>query len=1458
MIAFNCVQCARQLQAAEQLAGMNTRCPHCQTVQPVPPATVPQSAIMENLQGLPLESVTPTPVAALSENATFLPVARIGSESATWSHGQVTGLDQVTQDDVAQRSSEVATRALPGDGRESLRSLPMIPGYVILSELGRGGMGVVYKARQIKLNRLVALKMILAGGHAGAAELARFQNEAEAIARLQHPNIVQVHEVGEHEGKPYFSLEFCGGGSLAQKLHGTPLPPREAAALIETLARAMHAAHEHQIIHRDLKPANVLLLEDGTPKITDFGLAKKLDEAGQTQSGAIMGTPSYMAPEQAGGKTAELGPLTDVYALGAILYECLTGRPPFKAANAMDTVLQVAHDEPVPPTRLQPKTPRDLETICLKCLRKEPGKRYATAAALADELARFQRGEPILAHPVGALERGWRWCRRQPLVASLVGAVAGLLVAVAVVSTVSAMYLKTALNDTKAAERDTRAALGKAEGAEHETRLALGKTEAAQRQARLREAEALIGQARGIAYSRRPGQRFQSLEALSRAVAIGRELEQPADWFDPLRNTAIAALALPDLHIGQSWPIFPADSSAVELSDDFEWYARTTSKGGCSIRRVADDAEVFSLPELGQPALARFGPGRLLFIHGYSGGRFQLWDLTGSKPALRLNEQNIALCWSFRPNDGQFALCRNDGTITVHALKTAAVRHRLAAGNLKATWVALHPAAALVAASSYHANLLQVRDLASGAVLVSEVLPWRGSAECAWSPDGCLLAVSEGDGGRVQLYAFDPVARKLQATHMLQALGNGGTALQFNPAGDRLVVRGWNDKVHFFDVHTGRLLLTTPALSPVSRNDIPLRFDARGERLAAVRVGKQQERVGVWSVAEGREYLALGHANNDPEISHGRPAIHPGSRLGAQGLHDGVGLFDLNTGRELAFLKIPGKTGCVCFDGVGNLLSNSSGGFFRWPVRPDPTRPHRLFVGPPERLPFNPGTSEIAASHDGRVVAQSMWRGYGMLPFAGGWILSPNSQKPRWVEPGWSAGKCDVSPDGRWAAFGALGAYETATGRRVWNCPDGNSYCRFSADGRWLLTDSDGGRVYAVPTWELGPRFGPGCPWDLSPDGRLVVVGETDGIYRLVELATGRELARLEAPDQVYGPAVFSPDGTCLVVGADDGLRVWDLRRLRAGLAMLGIDWEAPPYPAAPVESALLEVTVVGGDLVDPKKMAAYQRNQAVIDLYVNPFDAEAHLRHAASLLSTGREEAGQAHLRVALALRPDLAQTREHDVQAALRLSGEAYARRARWKEAVADFTHALEVEPDEHWNWYYAVVLHAHLGNKDEYRRLCQKMLERFGGTTDPYIAERTAKGCSLMPGVFDEPQKLARLATLAVTKDPNHTGIAWFYMSRGLTEYRLGHPADAAVWLEKSLAKPPNAFGEASARFVLGMCQQQQGQTDAAKATLTKAQTLTAQQSQRNWLDWLINDQLRREAESRITGKNAEPGK
>jgi tRNA A-37 threonylcarbamoyl transferase component Bud32 len=294
--------------------------------------------------------------------------------------------------------------------------------YELLEELGRGGMGVVFKARQKSLNRLVAVKMLRAGRASNGRERKRFKNEAEAVARLQHPNIVQIYEVGEADGRQFLSLEFVAGQSLARHLDGTPLAARQAASLVETLGRALHYAHEKQVIHRDLKPSNVLIagtLSRGIPKVTDFGLAKQLDDRADTLTTAILGTPSYMAPEQVDAKIGTADRRTDVYGLGAILYELLTGRPPFRAESPLQTLKQVAEAEPARPRLLNPAVPRDLETVCLKCLEKHPAHRYESAAALADDLARFVKGEPVRARPIGPGGRVVRWCRRNPLVASL-------------------------------------------------------------------------------------------------------------------------------------------------------------------------------------------------------------------------------------------------------------------------------------------------------------------------------------------------------------------------------------------------------------------------------------------------------------------------------------------------------------------------------------------------------------------------------------------------------------------------------------------------------------------------------------------------------------------------------------------------------------------------------------------------------------------------------------------------------------------------------------------------------------------------------------------------------------------------------------------------------------------------------------------------------------------------------
>jgi tetratricopeptide (TPR) repeat protein len=411
----------------------------------------------------------------IAERAGLNPVARgVGSSPIV---AVARGLDSLEEGQVSRPCATVLDKVAPAAVR-----WPTVPGYEILEELGRGGMGVVYKARQQSLKRLVALKMIRSGELAGPDELARFHREAEMVAQLRHPHIVQIYEIGRHQDQPFFALELLEGGGLDQQLKGMPQPPREAAQLVEILARAMQAAHERGIIHRDLKPSNILLqqaasrppnsegeaqaisdfgcrISDFAPKITDFGLAKRLDATiGLTQSGAIVGTPSYMAPEQAQGQVKEITVAADIYALGAILYEMLTGRPPFLAETPLQTLLLVRSQEPVPPRRLQPTVRRDLEIICLKCLHKEPKRRYDSAEALAEDLRRYQAGEPIKARPAGNAERLWRWCRRKPALASvaLLGAIL-LIVLASGIPVLASLWLRAAANAQRAENEYGRA-----------------------------------------------------------------------------------------------------------------------------------------------------------------------------------------------------------------------------------------------------------------------------------------------------------------------------------------------------------------------------------------------------------------------------------------------------------------------------------------------------------------------------------------------------------------------------------------------------------------------------------------------------------------------------------------------------------------------------------------------------------------------------------------------------------------------------------------------------------------------------------------------------------------------------------------------------------------------------------------------------------------------------------------
>ncbi len=630
------------------------------------------------------------------------------------------------------------------------------PGYVLEAVLGRGGMGGVYRARQIGFNRTVALKMISLGPDANERTLARFRVEAEAVARLQHPHIVQVYEIGEHEGTPFYTFEYCPGGSLNRWISGAPLPGRVVAPMMETLARTIHFAHEHGILHRDLKPSNILLqtattgktrtdtgetVEIAAPiprppstlnfnggfqpdrwvcKISDFGLAKRLDEPGDTASGAVLGTPSYMAPEQASGNTDAIGPAVDVYGLGTILYELITGKPPFAASTVADALILVRTSEPERPSRLNPNLPADLETICLKCLSKEPRQRYASAEELADDLARFAAGDAIKARPVSLAEQAWRWARRNPVVARLSGLATFLLVAMTVVS------LWVAIDKTREVDR-----LQQTEAAITGRDVAIKDAKAAQerRQAADREAEAAIAKMKGALEA-------EEVAVKSREAAVKEMKEAEA-----ARDMAVKAAAtaegttlktLVKLHV-----------SAGVHAADWRVDAPTTGRDDdrSAVPRIGGDPE---------QALLWFS---------------KAWELDPEKANEPMHRMRVA--WALRQMPDLVGLCLHRRRVLDASFNSLGTRvltrdadaayvwnpilSRLSFAPLRhdapMTCAAFSPDGAMVVTASVK-DQVRLWDSKTGKILRE----WSASARHAsFSPDGKLLAVA-GDDGKIRFW----------------------------------------------------------------------------------------------------------------------------------------------------------------------------------------------------------------------------------------------------------------------------------------------------------------------------------------------------------------------------------------------------------------------------------------------------------------------------------------------------------------------------------------------------------------------------------------------------------------------------------------------------------------------------------------------------------------------------------
>jgi eukaryotic-like serine/threonine-protein kinase len=1010
------------------------------------------------------------------------------------------------------RATAVATAA--ADKRVG-RVIPTVAGYEIEGELGRGGMGVVYKARHVRLNRSCALKMILAGAHASSDEVTRFVTEAEAIARLEHTSIVQIRHIGDADGLPFLELEYVSGGSLDQQLDGTPWPALRAARLAEQVALAIAEAHRQGIVHRDLKPSNVLMAAAGTPKVGDFGLAKMLDSrAGLTQSESVMGSPSYMAPEQAQGQAKQAGPAVDVYAVGAILYELLTGRPPFHGTTALETLEQVKTTEPVPPSRLVPGLPRDIETICLRCLQKEPGKRYETAQALAADLRRFLDGRPILARGISGVERAWRWCRRNRFVAGMTAITAAAILTLAVGATVAALTFRGQRDQIKGADRKTKESLF----------------------------ESLVAQAQARRFSRRVGQRFDGLDAMERAAQIARELKLPPERLDTLRDEVIACLALPDLR--EIRQVFRRQQGVFVVAFDSAMtrYALRFHDGTVLVKNVDDNQEIARFRAQGDRDIFVFGfspDGRYLATTQVPANAVTVWDV--DRQTVAVNHQGGKSA-NFSPDGRHMTVGLDGGEVVLLDLATRRTS-RLWSGPAAEYAVAFRWDGAQVAVFSGDSvdPICRILDAETGRVIRSISLPIAHCRTIAWSPDGTTLATACDDR---KIYLWDADTGKRKAT--LEGSTNDVLNAAFDPSGTLLATNGWEHRVRLWDTVLGRPALSVRAgYSPTSSD-----FSRDGRIIATGEDGVTMDKVD-----PALEYRTFAHGRIPAKVYYGA-AIRRDGRLLAVGTDQGVALWDMARGTALPGLPI-GVAQHVLFEASGNLLTSGSLGVRRWPVRLD-SAPGDFRIGPPSEPLLPTGFGEIAEDRTGRVVA-SAYGDHALVSTPDGTVRVGPLNDVRSVA---------VSPDGKWLTTGSY----FKNGAQVWRIGNdvpvadlasvGFARVVFNPDGTKLMTSEYPCRLWSASAWRQEREIvGKGLCF--SPDGRYLVVEDASKVLLLVETESGRTVARFQRPDSfAEAIATFSPDGSRLVATTNDGpaTNVWDLRAIRKRLASMGLDWDAPPY----------------------------------------------------------------------------------------------------------------------------------------------------------------------------------------------------------------------------------------------------------------------------------------------------------